>query len=173
MTLERAVRELSPVFHRDASEPARLILFQAEGEQVELSVAERVERHFLMHLVGVELVMPVPAEPLPEVVLEIRNTGVITRTGIACRSSSEWGGLDDLKRKIESDTDLVNALMVFDFRRIVVRSDGGWQVIIEPYGACEIANRMPSFRRYVRLGSDNVKAMARVFLALRRILRAG
>ena len=53
--------------------------------------------------------------------------------------------------------------------------DGRWTLAIVPFGGSEVVNRMPSFRRYVRLTGEQAAALSAALLAfetaLRRILR--
>ncbi|EGD04935.1 hypothetical protein B1M_08947, partial [Burkholderia sp. TJI49] len=53
--------------------------------------------------------------------------------------------------------------------------DGRWTLAIVPFGGSEVVNRMPSFRRYVRLIDEQADALSAACLAfetaLRRILR--
>lgn len=170
VTLERAVRELRAVFRVDDGDPSRLTLRTAAGER-EILAHERVERHFLMHIVGIELAMQVAAVSLPGAAVEIRNTGILRRTGIRCVSSTAGVGLNQFMATIEADHALREVLMKLDFRRIRLRGvPGGWEIRIEPYGACEVVNRMPSFRRYIKMGVEQAEAVAQTFYSLNRIV---
>jgi hypothetical protein len=171
VTLNHALRELGRRFTVDGSDASRMTL-QTHAGEVEIRLRERVERHFLMHIVKIEMVMHVPAPSLPGTAIEIRNTGMLFRTGIRCaRPAVRAGDLQLIMGGIESDRQLRDALMKLDFRRCRIDAvAGGWNVLIEPYGASEVAGSMPLFRRYLRLGPEQVEAAAQAFAACHRLL---
>jgi hypothetical protein len=135
-------------------------------------VREIVERHFLMHVVALEFILHVPAAAVPGGRIRVRNTGLVSRAGIACAvTAPDRAMLKPLTGRIETDRELRNALMRLDFRRCeIIGSEEGWTVRIEPYGASEVVNRMPSFRRYIRLSKDQAEALAAALSAFARIL---
>jgi hypothetical protein len=161
VTLGRALADLQGTFVAGEVDKAGTVLGFSEGS-LSCEVRESVERHFLMHIVGLEFALHVPAVAVPGARIRVRNTGLLFRTGIACVVPAQFRTmLKPLMERIESDRELENALMKLDFRRCEINgSEQGWTVRIEPYGASEVVNRMPSFRRYIRLGREQAGAMA-------------
>ncbi|ERI25967.1 PF11354 domain protein, partial [Burkholderia cenocepacia BC7] len=51
-----------------------------------------------------------------------------------------------------------------------VARDGRWTLAIVPFGGSEIVNRMPSFRRYVRLIDEQAAALSAACLAFETAL---
>ena len=49
--------------------------------------------------------------------------------------------------------------------------DGRWTLAIVPFGGSEVVNRMPSFRRYVRLTGEQAAALSAACLAFETALR--
>ncbi|MBN3819878.1 DUF3156 family protein, partial [Paraburkholderia sp. Se-20369] len=49
--------------------------------------------------------------------------------------------------------------------------DGRWTLAIVPFGGSEVVNRMPSFRRYVRLTDEQAAALSAACAAFDRALR--
>jgi hypothetical protein len=171
LTLGRALAELQgalPV----ATTGTTTALLGSAGAGLDCEVRERVERHFLMHLVGLELVLKVPAQAVPGARFTIRNTGMLFRTGIACAVPSRHRHLvRNLAEQLDRDVVLTAAFMGFDFRRCEITGTAeGWTVLLEPFGASEVVNRMPSFRRYLRLGREQVSALVDALQALQRLL---
>jgi hypothetical protein len=171
VTLEHALQELRGCFRVDGSDASRVTLRIPAGE-LEILLRECIERHVLMHIVGLEMVLHVPSRSLPGATIEIRNTGMLFRTGIRCSAPVRFAGdLQPFMERIESDRHLREILMKLDFRRCRIDGiEGGWNVLIEPYGASEVVNRMPSFRRYIRMGAGQVKAVAEAFASCYRIV---
>jgi len=171
VTLRHARKELLGRFRVDGSDDSRATLPTPAGE-LEILLRERIERHVLMHIVGLEMVLHVPSPSLPGASLEIRNTGLLFRTGIRC-SAPRASAVDlrHLVQRVESDRHLRDALMKLDFRRCRIHGvEGGWNVVIEPFGASEVVSRMPPFRRYIRMGAAQVEAVAAALAACYRII---
>jgi hypothetical protein len=139
---------------------------------IQIAVNERVERHFQMHIVSLEMRLTVPAQVEPGIGISIRNTGMLFRTGIVCRVPAKYRkNVSMLTSFVESDNQLVESMKVLDFRRCCLEStDQGWSVLLEPYGASEVINRMPSFRRYIRMDQRQVHALTETFSAFQRLL---
>jgi hypothetical protein len=171
VTLGHALQEMRERFTVDGSEASRATLRTPAGE-LEILLRERIERHFLMHIVGIEMVLHVPSSSLSGASIEIRNTGMLFRTGIRCSTSAGFAAdLKLLLERIESDRHLRELLMKLDFRRFRIEGvKGGWDVLIEPYGASEVVSRMPSFRRYIQMGAAQVEAVAEAFASCHRIV---
>lgn len=147
-------------------------VLQAREGGLIVRVVERLERHFQMHLVSLDLTLAVAGRVEAGIRLAIRNTGLLRRTGITCAvSTKDRGKVAPLVRQLTADPALKKALMELDFRRCILESTAqGWLVTIEPYGASEVVNRMPSFRRYIRLDAGQVQALQVAFTALQRVL---
>jgi hypothetical protein len=171
VTLGHALQELRRCFRVDGSDGSRVTL-RTPGGELEILVRERIERHVLMHIVGLELVLHVPSASLPGASIEIRNTGMVFRTGIRCSLLAGLAGaLQSLVARIESDRHFREVLMKLDFRRCRLEGvEGGWSVLIEPYGASEVVSRMPRFRRYIRMGAEQVEAVAEAFVSCHGII---
>jgi hypothetical protein len=171
VTLGRALAELKGIFLVTMTGTTTALL-GSTGDELVCEIRERVERHFLMHLVGVELIQKVPAPSVLGARFMIRNTGMLFRTGIACTVPVQHrSALCELTERLERDDRLKAALMGFDFRRCEITGTAeGWTVLLEPFRASEVVNRMPSFRRYIRLGREQVNALAESMKALQRLL---
>jgi hypothetical protein len=171
VTLAHAVAELRGTLGVTSAAASCAVLRTTNGE-LECAVRERVERHFLMHIVALEFVLNVPSVALPGGRIEVRNTGLLFRTGIACTvPGKQRAPLQAVTQRIEADRMLQRALMSLNFRRCaLVGGEEGWSVLLEPYGASEVVNRRPSFRRYIRLGKEQTDALVMALTAFRRIL---
>jgi hypothetical protein len=172
-TLTCALADLRGAFTPCTVETSRAVL-EMGGSDLQIVASERLERHFQMHIVSLELSLTVPTPVEAGIRIDIRNTGMLSRTGIGCSVSARHRKqVSMLCGCIESDRALVEAMKALDFRRCSLEStDQGWSVLLEPYGASEVVNRMPSFRRYIRMDAPQVRALAETFIALRRILSA-
>ena len=173
VTLEHALAEL-PAGLAVATTGASSAILRTTDGGLECAVRERVERHFLMHIVALEFEMNVPAAALPGGRIEVRNTGILFRTGIACTvPGKQRTALQAVTERIEADQALHRALMNLNFRHCtLVGSAEGWSVRLEPYGASEVVNRRPAFRRYIRLGREQADALVTALGAFSRILGA-
>jgi len=120
---------------------------------LQVAVAERVESQWLMHLVMTEFSVQVPALRQCTLSLELRHHGALRRTGVGCariRGDAAWGR--QVKNALERDPALHAALMPLDFKRLHLQASAGqWRVTLEHMGASEVVNRVPAFRRYIRL----------------------
>ena len=171
--LSRALKELRGLAEVEAETPGAVSLTLRGGLHCE--VRERVERHFLMHIVALEFTVRVPASAVPGATVEVRHTGAFKRTGFACAVSARHRtALGSLQGLIGADRDLAAALLGLDFRRCRLRTGAdGWEVLVEPFGASEVVNRMPAFRRYLRLGNDHAEALVRTLEGFFRVLSPG
>lgn len=170
-TLACALDDLRSGFRFLEVNGGEAVLQAGEGGAV-IRVVERLERHFQMHLVSLDMTLAVAARFEAGIRIAIRNTGLLRRTGITCAvSTKDRGKVALLVRQLTADPALKKALMELDFRRCILEStEQGWLVTIEPYGASEVVNRMPSFRRYIRLDTGQVQALQGAFTALQRAL---
>lgn len=135
---------------------------------------ERVERHFLMHIVTVELVMRVPSVQPAHGVIRLRHAGTFRRGALV----HSLGGAHDahcaaLARRVCEDSAVRAALVALDQRRCeIVGTGDAWELRIEPYGGCDVVNRLPAFRRHVRLGPVQAQALRQAAGALEAVLRS-
>ncbi|WP_027781049.1 MULTISPECIES: DUF3156 family protein [Burkholderia] len=143
---------------------------------VRVSVEERVERQFLMHTVSVKVTAAADG-PTARGSARVRQTGWLRRTGI---DAVPVPGCDplftDTLAALVAEPALVDALRPLHLTDCAIDArDGRWTLAIVPFGGSEVVNRMPSFRRYVRLIDEQAAALSAACLAfetaLRRILR--
>lgn len=170
-TLRRALPEVKGGQGFAGAGPAATGL-RLPGGEILCEVRERVERHFLMHIVALEFVLQVPAKAPHGARLSLTNTGMLFPTGVACRVPAGLrGALQGLAGQLENDPELNEALTRLNFRRCeVTGTEGGWTVRLEPFGGSEVVNRMPSFRRYIRLGDEQAGFLVAALKAFYRIL---
>jgi|GEM_PF-359444 len=169
--LQRIAKELDGRFKVAGRNGNSLRLIEKDG-RFSCCVAERVEAHFMMHIVATQLTLDIPAPKNLDVILKINNSGWFRRTGIRClaprQKREEWA---DLCAAVEQDKNLQTALHALNFRTCQIRgTESGWQVLIEPFGGSEVVNRLPSFRRYLRLGHEQTDSLVLGLLSLNRIL---
>lgn len=151
--------------------PAGALLATPDGS-LQFEVRERVERHFLMHIVALEFTLKVPTNSLPGARIGVGNAGFWTSSGVSFRvPSGQREALKPVTERLAGDRELVGALLGFDFRRCQLTGTAeGWTVGIEPFAASEVVNRMPSFRRYIRLVREQADALVAALQAFERIL---
>lgn len=156
----------------EALEPTRGRFAAADGLFFEAQ--ERTHSELLMHLVLTDFVLQVPSREVGALQIELRHTGAVRRTGLTCkRRAGEAAALATLEAALLHDQPLCTALMPLDFKRLVIgRGEaGGWTVSLEHMGASEVVNRMPSFRRYIRLDDRQRDGLLQSLSALQRILQ--
>ena len=171
-TLARMLAQARGILAAAATNPPAGATLATPDGRLTFEVRERVERHFLMHVVALEFTLKVPAAAVPGGRIAIRNTGLWSRTGIACAVPARYReALKPVSQRLADDPALVAALMAFDFRRCeLTGSEEGWTVCIEPYGASEVVNRMPSFRRYLRLAKEQADLLVIALKTIERLL---
>lgn len=170
-TLTCALADLLGEFTPRVVETSQAVLsVDSDGPAIE--VRECVERHFQMHVVSLELSMCMAARVEPGIQITVRNSGLLYRTGIDCSVPARHReSVAHLTGLITADAALLQALTVLDFRRCSLEStSNGWVVKIEPFGASEVVSRMPSFRRYIRMHAEQVRALRTAFRSFRTIL---
>ena len=167
-TLRRALSDLRGVLQEAETEGTGAAI-RIGG--IACTVRERVEEQFLMHVVSLDFLMHVAIPAVPALI-RIHNTGIVTRTGIACSvAAAQRQEVAAVTRQMEQDRTLEAALTRLAFRRCeITGSPGGWSVRIEPYGLSEVVNRMPPLRRYIGLGDGEAQALAAALVALHGIL---
>ncbi|MDN7587347.1 DUF3156 family protein [Burkholderia seminalis] len=186
----RAAPDAPPPGHRPGAIAARVLAdLQAAREAdgaggatarlpngVRVSVDERVERQFLMHTVSVKVAATVRG-PVAQGSARVRQTGWLRPTGIDGVRAPECDPVfTDTLTALVAEPSLVDALRPLHLTDCTIDARGGrWTLAIVPFGGSEVVNRMPSFRRYVRLTGAQVAALSAALLAfetaLRRILR--
>ncbi|MDR0242622.1 MAG: DUF3156 family protein [Burkholderia sp.] len=186
----RAAPDAPPPGHRPGAIAARVLAdlqaardTDAVGSQVTrlpngacVSVDERVERQFLMHTVSVKVAATVRG-PAAQGSARVRQTGWLRRTGIdGVRASGCDPVFNETLTALIAEPSLADALRPLHLTDCTIDArDGRWTLAIVPFGGSEVVNRMPSFRRYVRLTGEQAAALSAALLAfetaLRRILR--
>ncbi len=150
-TLACLARNLGPLDMPRSSPTAGVIHGPAQGWCAE--VHERVEAHLLMHIVTCEFQLQLPALPGGDVRLEVRHTGALRRTGLACvYRKGDQARFAQLRERLLGHEGLLAALMPLDFKRLTLACrDGQWRLTLEHMGGSEVVNRMPAFRRYIAI----------------------
>lgn len=151
-------------------EPARARFALAGG--LEFDVQERAESQLLMHLVLCEFRLHCTARSEGAARLEAHHRGAIRRTGIGWKQKGGEAGLGEtIRQRIEQDPTLYQALMPLDFKRLCLeRSEGRWTVTLEHMGGSEVVNRMPAFRRYIRISPPQRDLLLTALIGLKRLL---
>ncbi|WP_333990764.1 DUF3156 family protein [Burkholderia orbicola] len=140
-------------------------------------VDERVERQFLMHTVSVKVTVAANG-PAAQGSARVRQTGWLRRTGIAAvlTPGCDPAFIDTLAALLV-DPALTDALRPLHLTDCVIDAHDGdarddrWTLAIVPFGGSEVVNRMPSFRRYVRLIDEQATALSAACLAFETALR--
>ena len=61
--------------------------------------------------------------------------------------------------------------MPLDFKRLrLERGEGRWTVTLEHMGGSEVVNRMPAFRRYIRISPQQRDLLLTALIGLKRLL---
>ena len=138
-----------------------------------IEVAERTESQLLMHLVMTQFTLSVPASEQGVARFELHHSGSIRRTGLTYRQRRGEPLLSArLKARIEQDQALYQALMLLDFKGLHIDLHGQqWHVRLEHMGGSEVVNRMPAFRRYIALSTEQRAALFSVLGGFERVLR--
>jgi len=171
VTLQRVQRELRSAWPLHSPVGEHAVAVRASTDGPAWIVTERVQQHFMLHVVTVELHLPLTANiGIGDVGSQIRlhHSGWRRGSGLAYQLR---GPRSDASRALAehlcADPALRQALQGLDFSRCeLVCSDSGWLLRIEPFGGSEVVSRFPSFRRYVRLGPAQVLALQQVQQAL-------
>ncbi|MDU9394157.1 DUF3156 family protein [Pseudomonas sp. zfem002] len=152
-------------------EPGRARFSLAGG--VEFEVRERTESQLLMHIVVCEFRLQCRAASEGAATLELHHTGAIRRSGLGWKQKGgEAGLLESVRRRLEQDDALSRALMPLDFKRLrLERGEGQWTVLLEHMGGSEVVNRMPAFRRYIRLDSQQRELLLTALIGLKKLLQ--
>lgn len=147
--------------------------FRCPQSGLEFTVHERALAQFLMHIVVCEWRLRIPAAGAGQARISLRHTGAIRRQGVAARLlAGEAGQWTSLLQRLGSDRKLLESLLPLDFKRLELwRDDQGWQVRLEHFAASEVVNRLPGFRRYIRLSAEQRQALLGSFTELYKLLR--
>ncbi|AFQ50075.1 DUF3156 family protein [Burkholderia cepacia] len=139
---------------------------------VRVSVDERVDRQFLMHTVSVQVSVGTRG-PAGQGRARVQQTGWLRRTGVAAELAP---GCDpEFVRTVAAlvaQPSLADALCPLHLTDCMIAArDGRWTLAVVPFGGSEVVNRMPSFRRYVRLTGEQAAALSAACLAFETALR--
>lgn len=151
-------------------EPGRARFSLAGG--VEFEVRERTESQLLMHIVVCEFRLQCSAASEGTATLELHHSGAIRRTGLGWKQKGgEAGLLERVRQRLEQDPALLQALMPLDFKRLrLERGAGLWTLVLEHMGGSEVVNRLPAFRRYIRISPEQRDALLTALVGFNRLL---
>ncbi|WP_425928390.1 DUF3156 family protein [Pseudomonas sp. NyZ201] len=151
-------------------EPGRACFSLADA--VAFEVRERTESQLLMHIVVCEFRLQCSAASEGSATLELHHTGAIRRSGLGWKQKGgEAGLMETLRQRLEQDRTLYQALMPLDFKRLrLERAEGQWTVVLEHMGGSEVVNRMPAFRRYIRVDSQQRELLLTALIGFKRLL---
>ncbi|VWD40398.1 hypothetical protein BCO18175_06854 [Burkholderia contaminans] len=182
----RAAPDAPPPGHRPGAIAARVLAdLRAEREAdgaagltarlpngVRVTIGERVECQFLMHTVNVK-VAATACGPAVQGSARVRQTGWLRSTGIdAVAVPGCDPGFVDAVAALVAEPSLADALRPLHLTDCTIDArDGRWTLAIVPFGGSEVVNRMPSFRRYVRLTGEQAAALSAACLAFETALR--
>ncbi|MGS0894006.1 DUF3156 family protein [Burkholderia stagnalis] len=155
---------------RDADDASVLTARLPNGVRVRID--ERVERQFLMHTVNVAVTAGARG-PAARGSAQVRQTGWLRRTGVqAIVAPGCDPGFVEAVAALLAAPSLADALRPLHLTDCAIDArDGRWTLAIVPYGGSEVVNRMPSFRRYVRLIDEQAAALSAACLAFETALR--
>lgn len=137
------------------------------------SARERVEAGWLAYMVACEFRLTVPGAP-GRARIRLRHGGFWRRRGIVVDLlDGDAAALAPLLERLRADADVRAALSPLDFKRCELHGgQDGWLLCLEPYGASEVACRLPPLRRYIGLRGVQGLAVLASLAACRRILLA-
>ncbi len=182
----RAAPDAPPPGHRPGAIAARVLadlgaVRDADGggsltarlpNGVRVGIDERVDRQFLMHTVSVT-VAATARGPAVQGRARVTQIGWLRRTGIdAIAEPGCDPGFVDTVAALVAEPSLADALRPLHLTDCAIDArDGRWTLAIVPFGGSEVVNRMPSFRRYVRLTGEQAAALSAACLAFETALR--
>ncbi|WP_175910831.1 DUF3156 family protein [Burkholderia metallica] len=139
---------------------------------VRVSIDERIDRQFLMHTVSVK-VAATACGPTVQGSARVRQTGWLRSKGIdAVAAPGCDPGFVDTVNALAAEPSLADALRPLHLTDCTIDAhDGRWTLAIVPFGGSEVVNRMPSFRRYVRLTGEQAAVLSAACLAFETALR--
>ncbi|WP_321848610.1 DUF3156 family protein [Burkholderia diffusa] len=156
---------------RDASSGAAEPLARLPNG-VHVAIEERVDRQFLMHTVSVQVSIGADG-PAGQGHARVLQTGWLRRTGIAAEPAAGSGpGFVRAVAALVADSSFADALRPLHLTDCTIAArDGRWTLAVVPFGGSEVVNRMPSFRRYVRLTGEQAAALSTACFAFETALR--
>ena len=182
----RAAPDAPPPGHRPGAIAARVLAdLRAERDAdgagsltarlpngVRVSIDEHVDRQFLMHTVSVKVAVTATG-PAVQGRARVRQTGWLRCTGIDAAAVPRCDpGFVDAVAMLVAEPSLSDALRPLHLTDCTIDAcDGRWTLAIVPFGGSEVVNRMPSFRRYVRLTGEQAAALSAACLAFETALR--
>ncbi|WP_261321521.1 DUF3156 family protein, partial [Burkholderia cepacia] len=136
------------------------------------ATAAGAHRLCLCHPARVTGAPPARAPPGPARA-RVTQTGWLRRTGIdAIAEPGCDPGFVDTVAALVAEPSLADALRPLHLTDCAIDArDGRWTLAIVPFGGSEVVNRMPSFRRYVRLTGEQAAALSAACLAFETALR--
>ncbi|RQS13647.1 DUF3156 family protein [Burkholderia sp. Bp8998] len=139
---------------------------------VRVRVDERVDRQFLMHTVSVQVSINADG-PAAQGVARVLQTGWLRRTGVAAEPAPGCApGFVRTVAALVADSSLADALRPLHLTDCTIAArDGRWTLAVVPFGGSEVVNRMPAFRRYVRVTGEQAAALSAACLAFETALR--
>ncbi|KVN16736.1 MULTISPECIES: DUF3156 family protein [unclassified Burkholderia] len=160
-TLARVAADLGAALAAaDDGGAARMAL----DDGVELRATERVDRQFLLHTVSVQLERTL-AGPDAHGLASIAASGWVRRgPAVAAVERNADARFGALVPALLAAPALGAPLAALDLTYCVIVARGPcWTLRIAPFGGSEVAGRMPSFRRYVRLADTQRDALRAAF----------
>lgn len=138
---------------------------------VRVRIDECVDRQFLMHTVAVRVSIDADG-PAGHGHARVLQTGWLRRTGIAAEPAPGCDpGFMRAVVALVADSSLADALRPLHLTDCTIAArDGRWTLAVVPFGGSEVVNRMPSFRRYVRLTVDQAAALSAACVAFETAL---
>ncbi|KVH48307.1 hypothetical protein WL88_04480 [Burkholderia diffusa] len=138
---------------------------------VRVRIDECVDRQFLMHTVAVRVSIDADG-PAGHGHARVLQTGWLRRTGIAAEPAPGCDpGFMRAVAALVADSSLADALRPLHLTDCTIAArDGRWTLAVVPFGGSEVVNRMPSFRRYVRLTVDQAAALSAACVAFETAL---
>ncbi|AOI60457.1 DUF3156 family protein [Burkholderia diffusa] len=138
---------------------------------VRVRIDECVDRQFLMHTVAVRVSIDADG-PAGHGHARVLQTGWLRRTGIAAETAPGCDpGFMRAVAALVADSSLADALRPLHLTDCTIAArDGRWTLAVVPFGGSEVVNRMPSFRRYVRLTGDQAAALSAACVAFETAL---
>ncbi|EAY70790.1 hypothetical protein BDAG_03597 [Burkholderia dolosa AU0158] len=166
--VERVLADLHAV--RDADAAGIVTARLPNG--VRVGIGEQVERQFLMQTASVTLTTTA-CGPSAHGRARVRQTGWLRRTGIAAepRPGSDRAFVRTVAALV-AEPPFADALRPLHLTDCTIdASDGRWTLAVVPFGGSEVVNRLPSFRRYVRVTDEQAAMLSAAFHRFETVLR--
>lgn len=138
---------------------------------VRVGIDERVDRQFLMHTVSVKVAATACGPAVRGRAGDADRLAAPHRHRRGGRAGMRPGFVDTVAALV-AEPSLADALRPLHLTDCAIDArDGRWTLAIVPFGGSEVVNRMPSFRRYVRLTGEQAAALSAACLAFETALR--